>query len=89
MRPVLLTIAFSAGKVSDYQAAAEEHDCTVKEDFQALIVAKMEAGDGDIPEETEDGATQKHNETGKIFGTSAPVSGLVIVRTHKLRPSEK
>jgi hypothetical protein len=49
----------------------------------------MEAGDGDIPEKSEHGAANENHDTGSIFRACAPVAGLVIIRTHRLRPSEK
>jgi hypothetical protein len=49
----------------------------------------MEAGDGDIPEKSEHGADNENYDTGSIFRPCASVSGLIIVRTHRLRPSEK
>jgi hypothetical protein len=49
----------------------------------------MQAGDGDIPEKSEYGAAKQNNNTGDIFRSCPPVSGLVIIRTHRLLPSEK
>jgi hypothetical protein len=49
----------------------------------------MEAGDGDIPEKSEHGAANENYDTGSIFRSCPPVSGLVIIRTHRLPPSEK
>jgi hypothetical protein len=49
----------------------------------------MEAGDGDIPEKSEHGAANENYDTGSIFRPCAPVAGLIIIRTHRLRPSEK
>jgi hypothetical protein len=49
MRPVLLALPSSASKVGYDQASAKEQNGAVEEDFQALIVAQMETGYGDIP----------------------------------------
>ena len=89
MRPVFLALCSSAGEVGDDQAAAKEHDGAVEENFQTLIVAQMESGYGDVPEESEHGAAKQYNDTGDIFRSCPPVAGLIIVRTHRLRPSEK
>jgi hypothetical protein len=89
MRPVFFSLLSSPCEMSYEQASAKEHDGAIKEDFQALIVAQMQAGYSDIPEKSEHGAAKQNNDTGNIFRSCSPVSGLVIVSTHWLRPSEK
>jgi hypothetical protein len=89
MRPVLLALCPSANEVGNNQASAKEHDGAVEKDLQAFVIAQMEAGDGDIPEKSEHGAANENHDTGGIFRSCAPVAGLVIIRTHRLRPSEK
>jgi hypothetical protein len=49
----------------------------------------MKAGGGYIPEKSEHGAANENYDTGSIFRSCPPVSGLVIIRTHRLLPSEK
>jgi hypothetical protein len=75
--------------VGNNQASAKEHDGAVEKNLQALFVAQMKAGDGDIPEKSEHGAANENYDTGSIFRSCPPVSGLVIIRTHRLPPSEK
>jgi hypothetical protein len=89
MRPVLLALPSSISKVGDDQASAKKQNDAVEEYFQALIVAQMETGYGDIPEKSEHRAAKENNDTGDIFRSCSPVSGLVIVRTHRLMPTEK
>ncbi len=89
MRPILLALCPSANEVGNNQASAKEHDGAVEKDLQALVVAQMEAGDSDIPEESEHRTANENYDTGSIFRSCASVSGLVIIRTHRLLPSEK
>jgi hypothetical protein len=65
MRPVLLALCSSANEVGNNQASAKEHDGAVEEDFQALVVAQMQAGDSDIPEKSEHGAANENYDTGE------------------------
>jgi hypothetical protein len=49
----------------------------------------MQAGYSDIPEKSEHGTAKQNNDTGDIFRSCPPVAGLIIVRTHRLMPTEK
>jgi hypothetical protein len=75
--------------VGDDQAATEEQDGAVEENFETLIVAQVESGYGDVPKESEHGAAKQYNDTRDILRSCPPVTRLIIVSAHRLRPSEK
>jgi hypothetical protein len=89
MGPVFLALPSSTCEMSDQQTSAKEYDGAIKEDFETLIVAQMEAGYRDIPEQAKHSAAKQYDDAGEIFRPCAPVAGLIVVRTHRLRPSEK
>src|SRR5208337_3935521 len=49
--PVFLSLPPAANQLCNDEAAAKEQDGAVEEDFQALVIAQMEARHSDIPAE--------------------------------------
>jgi hypothetical protein len=56
VRPVFLSLLPAANQLRNDEAAAKEQDGAVQEDFEALVIAQMEARHGDVPAESNGGA---------------------------------
>jgi len=56
VRPVFFSLRPASNQLRNDEAAAEEQDGAIEEDFEALGIAQMEARHGDVPAESNGGA---------------------------------
>jgi hypothetical protein len=56
VRPVFFSLLPASNQLRNDEASTKEQDGTVEEDFQALVIAQMEARHGDVPAEPNGGA---------------------------------
>jgi hypothetical protein len=55
VRPLFLTPFPATNQLCDNKASTEEQDCAVKKDLKTLLVAQMEARNGNVPGKGERG----------------------------------
>jgi hypothetical protein len=56
--PVFLSLPPAANQLCNDEAAAKEQDGAIQEDFQTLRIAQMDARHGDVPAESNGGASE-------------------------------
>jgi hypothetical protein len=90
MGPVFLSLLSPANELRNDETSAEEKNGEVDEDFEALGIAKMQPGDGDIPAKRKRCATEQHEDAGKVFRSRLVSPRRWIVGwTHRCAPRVK